>query len=304
MNKPLDFEKLQILFGRAATLPPLPHGTLRLIMEIDGDQSSAARLERVIGADPPLAAEVIRLASGAHSGDQSNITSLRQAILLLGQRSLRSLAVSLSLKTLARPEVLTRKLDAVRIVRHSLFVGIMARYLHARAFDRKDLLDACWTGEELLAAGVLHELGLCLLAKVDPAGFNRVWTVAEVLKVDLNEAFTKCFDGQLSSLSAAAARAWGFPQMLIDAQAHIADPTGLPEQIRGLVCLQYADQLASRFGEGHCHFAVGVETNALAVSLLKVPDEELCVAAKLISADVTFLLGPDSERTVDRSQAA
>lgn len=303
MHQELDFDKLAILFSRATTLPPLPHGTLRLINEIDSDQSSAVRLERVIAADLPLAVEVIRIASGVNAGERAQITSLRQAILLLGQRSLRSLAVSLSVKSLARQAVQTRHFDAIRFVRHSLFVGIMAQYLQARAFDRREILDEDWTGEELLAAGVLHELGLCLLARVDPAGFDRVWTVAGVLKVDLSESFFKCYGGHLENLGARAAKAWGLPPLFVDAQKHISNPTSLPAQIRGLCCLHHANHLADLFGEGHCRDTGVLQENSVVKSLIRIPEEELSLAAQLISSEVTDLLGESVGIQVDRRAA-
>ena len=139
MNEPvLNYDKLRILFRRASTLPPLPRGAARLIEEIDSDTSCAVTLERIISTDPALTTEVLRVASSATSGTRGGITSLRQAILLLGQRSIRALAVSLSLRTLMKQGNRSIRFEGTRFARHSLFVWerLPVTCMHGRSRGR------------------------------------------------------------------------------------------------------------------------------------------------------------------------
>lgn len=289
MNEPvLNYDKLRILFRRASTLPPLPRGAARLIEEIDSDHSCAVTLERIISTDPALTAEVLRVASSA-AGGTHGVTSLRQAILLLGQRSIRAMAVSLSVRALMKQGSRSIRFDGTRFARHSLFVGTLARYLHARAFTRADLTEEDWTSEELFAAGLLHDLGYALLSQIDPLGFDRVWQVAQALHVSLGEAFAKCVGGDVCELGALATDAWGFPKMLSEAQRHLREPFGLPQQIRGLCCLQYADSVSARFGEGLVGWPMQEQAVGTA-TLISIPEEEISIVVGLIHEDVEALM--------------
>src|SRR5687768_13347381 len=98
MDQITDFERLRLLFRRTSSLPQLPGTAMRLINQIDSGDASAKDLEKVIISDPGLAASFLRAAVAANTADRdSGISSIRQAIMHMGQRSVRSLAMSLAL---------------------------------------------------------------------------------------------------------------------------------------------------------------------------------------------------------------
>ena len=95
-----DFERLELLFKRASSLPELPGSALRLIHAIDTGAASAIDLERIIASDPGLSANLLRISNSREPGmDAPGVSTIRAAIMRLGQRSVRTLAVSLILRT-------------------------------------------------------------------------------------------------------------------------------------------------------------------------------------------------------------
>src|SRR4051812_16600357 len=65
----------------------------RLLGELADPDLSLARIEQLVGSDPGLTLRVLRTANSAASGAASELSSLRQALVLLGPRRLRSWVV-------------------------------------------------------------------------------------------------------------------------------------------------------------------------------------------------------------------
>ncbi len=65
----------------------------RLLGELADPDLSQTRIEQLVGSDPGLTLRVLRTANSAASGAASELSSLRQALVLLGPRRLRSWVV-------------------------------------------------------------------------------------------------------------------------------------------------------------------------------------------------------------------
>ena len=177
MGKDLDFEGLKIVFRRNTALPQLPGGAIRLLKAIDSGEATAADLERIITCDAALTANILRLANSADSGLPAGITTVKAAILRLGQRAVRSMGVSLTIQALLSSESNATGFSAKRYARHCVTTGFFCRYL----FARKKLLgdfESSWTPEEAFSAGLMHDLGHALLSRVVPCAKPYLRSVA------------------------------------------------------------------------------------------------------------------------------
>src|SRR5436309_2216856 len=124
-----DYERLLLLFRRSHGLPQLPGIAIKLIEAVDSGDASSRDLERIISADPVLASRVLRLANTATFGSSSGaVSTMPMAIMRLGQRSVRALAVSLLMQNVTNgPKV--PPAFAQRLANHSLFVAFLSRYI-------------------------------------------------------------------------------------------------------------------------------------------------------------------------------
>lgn len=240
MSSPADFETLELLFRRAGSLPALPETAVKLVKSIDSGAASAADLERIIAADPNLTAEFLRMASLAAFGGVPRYSTIRGAIMLLGQRTVRALAMSLLLRQMTSVKSLTPYFDAARFSRHSLAVGLIARFL----FARKQPPNSGWNQDEVFAVGLLSSLGIGLLMKVSTESFDRVYFYAKRAGTTLEAAFQKLFGKPSTLLTAAAVEVWQLPAVFSDALIHIDEPWGYPEEFAALCCLNYAVALS------------------------------------------------------------
>ena len=130
-----DYETLVLLFRRASSLPELPGSALRLVHVIDTGSASAKDLDTVsfrrIRALAPICSES-RTPVFPESPQTASRPSVRAAIMRLGQRSVRTLAVSLMLQQVTHGRDVAPDFHVDRFARHSLFVAFLAKYLFAR----------------------------------------------------------------------------------------------------------------------------------------------------------------------------
>ncbi len=102
-------------------LPSPPGAALRLLQLCQDDDVSIADLADTLAADPALSLRLLRYANSAIVGTGKRITSIREAVLLLGIRAVRITALSFSLVNLndsracrgLRP--ITRKTEAASL---------------------------------------------------------------------------------------------------------------------------------------------------------------------------------------------
>ena len=74
-------------------MPQLPGSAIQLLKMLEQTDATDPTLERIITSDPALAASIIRIASSAMYGS-NKVTTIRRAMLRIGERSIKSLPLS------------------------------------------------------------------------------------------------------------------------------------------------------------------------------------------------------------------
>lgn len=87
---------LKSIVDRIVDLPTLPQVVTRLMALIEDPKSSARQIDEVMRQDPALAAKILKLVNSSFYGLPNRVTSIRQAITILGYQTLKSLAISAS----------------------------------------------------------------------------------------------------------------------------------------------------------------------------------------------------------------
>src|SRR5438067_7981918 len=122
--------------------------TARQILAITAeDRFSAYELANVIAADQALTAKMLRLANSAYYGFARRITTMRDAVVLIGFREVRSVTLA-SCVIDAVPA--SRHIDYDRFWHYSVTIGMLAEVL-ARA-ER-------YPSDEAFTAGIVHNIG-------------------------------------------------------------------------------------------------------------------------------------------------
>jgi HD-like signal output (HDOD) protein len=143
-------------------LPPLPHVASQAIALVENPDTTASKLINLLGTDPALAARVLKIANSAMFSSQRQITTLNQAILLIGFKALRGIIVAASLRQLNRR---FGKLE--KMIWENSLATAMASHIIARQL-RKPYAD------EAFLLGLLHDLGKLVLVRQIPEDYKKV----------------------------------------------------------------------------------------------------------------------------------
>jgi HD-like signal output (HDOD) protein/two-component sensor histidine kinase len=149
---------LQALSERIETLrslPTLPHILLRLIELCNRPEKGLQEITRLINQDPALAERVLRLVNSAFYSLKQKITTIGEALLLLGLEAVKNIAISSSVYQVFQGPPARHGLDLKSFWWHSLRCAVMARRLAVKT--------AYAAPDEAFLAGLLHDIGKILL---------------------------------------------------------------------------------------------------------------------------------------------
>ncbi len=241
-------QKLRILFNRISALPRLNDAAVKLVRLLENDAAPIHQLELIISSDPALATKVLRTASMLldipYSRRQLSIAS---AVMLLGIRSTRAVALSLAINSTLLSSRRTPFFEPRRFVRHNLYVAFSAANVYRRIqVDR--FPDAKWSPDEVFAAGLLYNLGVPIHYHVHQELFNFVAHQAQDESLTFNDMFRKTYGETLGSLAAETARLWELPTLFGNVMRQVEQPITLSEASLPAICVRYGRFLAHESG--------------------------------------------------------
>lgn len=233
--------ELDSLLASFQDLPTIPEVLARIWQLVDDPRSSARDLEQVVSLEPPLAAKVLRLANSPFYGGNGRVKDVQMAITALGFDTLRNLAVCLSVASgLVQKEARQHVMDQRALWRHSVTCAVIARRL-ARDADLEE-------PEEVFTAGLLHDIGMFVIALGRPEAYGEVVRLGVERDIDQSRAEREVLGFDHAEVGCAFAQRWHFPHALQDLIANHHSPAA-GDLARTKHVLGLADALSYRVRE-------------------------------------------------------
>jgi HD-like signal output (HDOD) protein len=214
-------------FWALRELPPFPAIATKLLRLFASEEVEMREVVELIRADAAFSSELLRVANSPIYGLRSQVSSLHHAIVILGFDTLRSFAMTISMKNFLRPAM---RIDVLRRVwRHSLATALIC----------EDLGKLCWKNRDrgsrdrAYTAGLLHDLGrLALLVKY-PHEYANLLAVVVENPFDLLESERAMFDVDHCEAGSYLAKAWKFPPEIAEVAAahHELPVAGEPDML-------------------------------------------------------------------------
>jgi diguanylate cyclase (GGDEF)-like protein len=238
-GKPIEELKL------AGNLPS-PTGVGLAILELTrGEDYSMGDVTRVIQTDPALTGRILRIANSAASSPSQPITSVSQAAMRLGVRSVRNVALGFSLVSGNRSGE-CRSFDYERYWAHSLAVAVAAQAL---AEETRGV-----TPTDAFTCGLLSDIGSLALASIHPERYTEVLRRASEPDGSLLLVERELLDIDHVQLGCALLSEWGLPESFAHAlgaaDTREPEPAPSPEAERLARLLRHALALAPRILTG------------------------------------------------------
>lgn len=210
---------LDAIIKHVRTLPSLPAVIAELLTTMDREDVDLGSLVGKITLDQALTAKTLRLANSSFYGMPSTVTTIGQAISILGFRSIRTLLTACSV-TAAFPRDANALFDFEAFWRHSVATAVCAQKL-ARQLDVNP--DTAFT------AALLHDIGVLVIATGFPDQYALVLAHRRRHDCYLVEAEQAVLGIDHTAIGSALARHWNFPPDMQSAVAghHDVDVAGL-----------------------------------------------------------------------------
>ena len=211
----MDEEKLSHIMTQVKSFPGMPATAARLMPLLQNPDASASKIEDILKYDPGLTANILKLTNSAYFGLPSRVSSVRQAIMLLGWKRLLQLVMTMCMSALMKKPVPGYDLPRGALWRHSVAVSVAADLL-VKSLSISD-------ADEVFTAALLHDIGKLVLGDYVQEDLEKIegmvrkgisFEVAEYVVLGTNHA----------AIGARILQNWSLPRELVNAVSWHHDP--------------------------------------------------------------------------------
>jgi len=227
---------LEEILDGAADLAALPQVVMR-VMDLTTDRKATATdLEKVIGMDQALAAKILTLANSSYYGLPRQVSTLREAVVFLGFKTVRNLAMGITTFNLFLGRSDHASLARRSVWRHSMDTAQCARVitslLHPAAQEAVGV-------DQAYTCALLHDVGKIALDRSRQALFVAIMELTRTRHVRYSVIENQIFAFSHGQIGAALAARWNYPPALCEAIAfhHTPRAAEMNPKLTAAVCL-------------------------------------------------------------------
>ncbi|MBC8414149.1 MAG: HDOD domain-containing protein [Nitrospira sp.] len=241
----MDIPEKNELINKAGDLKVLPFVARKLLSTISEENVSINDISDIIEKDQTIAARVLKISNSALYGLRHEITSLNQALMVLGLKTVRSLVLSISTRSLYKNFGMKEQI----IWDHSVGAGISAKLISAHLGS--EVADVAFIG------GLMHDLGKVVMNNETPDAYTEVIMRSYNDETDSMSAETEVYGYNHTEIGAGVTEKWGFSPMLINIlkNHHLQNVTlesfDNPISAKSVACVNLADFVCKKLGIGY-----------------------------------------------------
>lgn len=187
-------------------LPTLPPIVQRLNAMVEDERVSIGQIAELIEKDQVITSKILRLANSAFYGFPRRVSTVQNALMLLGINVIKILITTSSIFEILHKE-------DVGLWEHSVGVAACAKIL-AEKVELKE-------PQEIATAGLLHDLGRVIEKVAFPQEYTQIVELIEKEKKEPLKAEEEVLGINHAEIGAFLMRQWNLPERLIEAvEAH------------------------------------------------------------------------------------
>jgi putative nucleotidyltransferase with HDIG domain len=189
------------------------------IVKIINDPKATVRdLKEIIQVDPPLAARVLKLANSIYYSPPNNIVEIMKAVIWIGWDAIKELALSQKVCEIFQKDEPIEGYSRKFLWKHSLAVALFAKMIYRREFGER--------GENMYAAGLLHDLGLIIEDQFYHGAFRDALNRSKKEQKNLAGPENDILGYDHAILGRAITESWNLPEELCFAIGNHHNPNG------------------------------------------------------------------------------
>lgn len=232
------------LVNSTIELPTMPEVLLKLNDVIARPDASAADVAKVVGADPAVATNLLRIVNSAYYGLQVRVSSVSLAISVMGFNMTKKVALKAAVfSAFGKRREKIQHFDPAAFWKHAVFAGVAARAIATRSSAFADIHP-----EDAYMAGLLHDIGkIILMEKCAPRYLAMLRKSVQQNRCEI-EVEREDFGFTHADVGSVLAVKWSLPEDLAIAIRYHHAPSKDPFHRSLSSLIHLADHLAWRDG--------------------------------------------------------
>jgi len=235
----LENQRLKQVVTRIDSIPAVPSLYLELEREVNVPEPSIEKAAAIISQDVGMTAQILKLVNSAFFGTHQHMSDPLQAVLFLGLDTLKTLVLGI--------QIFHQSIDHAipgfsydRLWSHSVRTGDYARKIVQVEHGERRMV------EEAFAGGLLHDVGVLLLASQLPDQYEKTLTLATSQRISLEEAELSVFGATHAEIGAYLLGLWGLGTSIVESVAfHHSPSKSLATSFVPLIAVHVANVLAA-----------------------------------------------------------
>jgi putative nucleotidyltransferase with HDIG domain len=203
-------EKAQILIRGVTDLPTIPEITARVSALLDNPDVELEEVADLILTDQVMAARVIKIVNSPLFRPMHEIRSLKRALIYLGFRRIREIALTCSIIKAFEGE--NGAFDIKTFWQHSFGVGIVSKIIAQRVRYPEV--------EKAYICGIVHDIGEVFLSNYLKNDFEKIIDLIKGTSHSFIDAEILLLGTSHCEIGLCMANKWNFPQEYCDVIAH------------------------------------------------------------------------------------
>jgi len=256
-------EEVKRIAGAIVQLPSVPELYHRLRKALSDENASTELIGDIIQTDISMTAKILKLVNSAFFGLRRTIENPHEAVAYLGIETVKTLVLANGIFC-ESPALETQIFTLDSLWHHSLTVANHAKAIAIAEEADHGVQEAAFTG------GILHDVGILLLAANFPEAYDRVVEIVVQEHIPVPEAERRLFRITHAEVGAYLLGLWGIPDPTLEIikKHHWPLPT-LPKGFSPILAVHAADALCAKEKHHPLFEGGGLDEAALEAAGLK-----------------------------------
>ena len=253
------------ILSHVDNLAPLPHIVTKILKLIEDSNSTAKSFEELFKQDPVLTARLLKLVNSSYYGLRNKVSSIPQAIVMLGYKTLKNLVLAASLNRLIKGEFPGYGFKNNGLWHHSFLTATWAEKLAKTLGWEKQ------QAQEIFVGGLLHDIGKLIMSSYINSNLKEMLVTLIENDGNLIYAEQNLVGIDHTEIGACVAEKWNFaPELIFVIQNH-HNHLDKQNQNTETALLQLTDYLINQDHIGMFdNFPINTTLNTSCLEILKI----------------------------------
>ncbi len=208
ITEKMNTDIIKSLTQRIDSFPTLPAITTQIMSIISDSESSSEDLMKAVTPDQSLTTMILKMANSAFFGMSRKVSSLQNAITILGFRAIRNIVLAKSVFESFRNVGFEKKFDIRTFWEHSFLCALAAKVIAEKLKAEKS---------DFFVAGLIHDIGKLIIYITFPIKFMEILELAGPIGPNYHKAERKVLGITHDEVAMALLNRWLFPEKLVEA---------------------------------------------------------------------------------------